>query len=236
MQDSAVSTLTMITQKLLMVNHNGLGWALYFSAPSFPSTALISSLSQRMADEVNMTCMHPWSPSMKASVKAAVLMLHQETLLKLPVSLHTHYTSGCRGRPLSTGWMCSRVLNRKTISLPASGIQIVNRKVNRQMWTSCAAINTRSSPEGAIPPSVFETTFSVLCSRTSKHIFVSLLQCHQHTFLFPVLFIAVHFSKMILCLNQEDGWLLPTNDRGWHQANARYKNTEQEKPCSTVFY
>lgn len=112
-----------------------------------------------------------------------------------PHSLYQQCSSGCRGRPLSAGWMFSRVLNRKTISLPASGIQTVNRKVNRQMGTSCAAINTRSSLEGAIPPSVFETTFSVLCSRTSKHIFVSLLQCHQHTSLFPVLFIAVHFSK-----------------------------------------
>lgn len=56
--DSAACTLPMITQKLLMVNHNGSGWALYSVAPSLSYPSLISPLSQPMVSKVNVTCMH----------------------------------------------------------------------------------------------------------------------------------------------------------------------------------
>lgn len=56
--DSAACALPMITQKLLMVNHNGSGWALYYVAPSLSYPSLIPPLSQPMVSKVNAPCVH----------------------------------------------------------------------------------------------------------------------------------------------------------------------------------
>lgn len=75
--------------KLLMVNHNGSGWALYFAAASFSYPVLISPLSQLMVSKVNVTCTHPKTASTGARAEAAVWTSHQEPLLAGVVSLHS---------------------------------------------------------------------------------------------------------------------------------------------------
>lgn len=115
-----------------MVNHNGSGWALYFGAPSFSYPALISPLSQPMVSKVNVTHMHPktpsteWKPLFGCLTKSLYWHRYSFSPQSLIRSVVLQRVLGSNTEHRVAAF--SRVLNRELISLSARWMQTVNRE------------------------------------------------------------------------------------------------------------